>query len=325
MAFGGVLTLQIGWVEVGIALSVLLSYVYYTWMSAYTYWKRRNVPYLEPAFPFGNFSDVILFRKNFSDSWLSVYNEIGNRPFCGVYSVKTPILVIKDPKLIKRIMTKDFNHFTDHGWFTNPKHEPLINNLFHMQGDVWKKMRATLAPAFSSGKMKMMFPTMHGCARQLRISLQNVCKNTGTLEAKDLMSRFTMDVIINCVFGLSSTCVTNPDCDFYKTGNQIFEKSFKRMFACVMLLQSSRIYSLLRLHFLDYEACRYFANLMINVMEEREKTRLTRNDFIDILVRLKNNMSIEDEDMFSHPQTNTECHPKNGLKEKGKTANSEYY
>lgn len=300
MALLNSLIMQFSWTEVGLALSLLILYVYYSWTSAYTYWKRRNVPYLKPKFPFGNVKDVLLLKKNFQDSWVGLYKEIGDRPFCGIYSVKMPILVVKDPELIKQILIKDFSYFTDHGWFaSNPDHEPLLNNIFHMQGDVWKHMRNKLSPAFTSGKMKMMFPIMSGCARELKLSLENISKGSGTFEARELMSRFAVDIIVNAVFGLSCTSVHKPDCNFYKTGMQIFERSYKRMFSNIVLAQSPKMYSLLKLHFVDYEASQYFADTIKHNMEDRENNRIARNDFVNILIRLKNNLSIEDEDMIS--------------------------
>lgn len=36
-----------------------------------------------------------------------------------------PRLVLLDPELIKNIMTKDFNHFTDRPGYINEKDDPL--------------------------------------------------------------------------------------------------------------------------------------------------------------------------------------------------------
>ena len=280
------------------------------------------MPFLTPKSSFGNVKDVLLLKKNFQESWVGVYKEMGDRPFCGIYSVKLPVLVVKDPVLIKQILTKDFSYFSDHGWFaSNPDHEPLLNNIFHMQGEVWRQMRNKLSPAFSSGKMKMMFPIMNECAQQLKLAVDNASKATGTFEAKDLMSRFAVDIIVNSVFGLHSKSVHDPECKFYKTGLKIFERSLKRLFANIMLAQSPKIYSLLKLHFVDYEASQYFADTVKHNMEYREKNGVTRNDFVDILVRLKNNQSIEDEDMFSRDTDRT---PTNGKTLSEKSLDGKY-
>lgn len=131
--------LSVGWVEIGLAVALVAILFYYAWTSAYTYWKRRNVPYLEPSFPFGHAGDTLLFPKNFRDSWQDLYTRLEDNPFGAVYSLRTPVLVIKDPALIKLVLTKDFNHFTDHGLFPSIDHEPLLHNIFNMEGDAWRK------------------------------------------------------------------------------------------------------------------------------------------------------------------------------------------
>jgi hypothetical protein len=50
----------------GNLVSVLVALVVVTiafWKWKYQYWKKRNVPYLEPGIPFGNMEDVIRGKK----------------------------------------------------------------------------------------------------------------------------------------------------------------------------------------------------------------------------------------------------------------------
>ena len=70
-----------------------------------------------------------------------------------------------------------------------------------------------------------------------------------------------------------------------------------------------------KLHFLEYEHVQYFADLVKGTIESRERNHITRNDFVDILVRLKNNVSIDDADMHSDSPVAID----NGEKKKKKT------
>lgn len=72
-----------------------------------------------------------------------------------------PIHMINDPKLIKKLAVKEFDHFTDHRHFFDESMDTLFgNSLFFMRGQKWRDMRSTLSPAFTGSKMKHMFPSV---------------------------------------------------------------------------------------------------------------------------------------------------------------------
>lgn len=302
--------LRVGWIEASLVFTLVALLAYYTWTSAYTYWKRRNVPYLKPKFPFGNVAEVIFFRENFRDSWQRLYNQLGDNPYGGIYSFRTPILIIKDPALIKMVLTKDFGHFTDHGLFPTVDHEPLLNNIFNMEGEAWRKTRMKLAPTFTSGKMKMMFPILEECAQELTSFLRNTFHNKRTFEAKDLMARFTSDAIVSCVFGLKAASVNNTDAGMFMSGKRLFAKSLWRTLSNITLVEAPTLYSFFKMHFLGYDECENFAKIIQETIQFREKHGINRNDFLDLIIKIKNNISIDDKDI--HASHNNNGNVKNG-------------
>jgi len=53
-----------------------------------------------------------------------------------------------------------------------------------MRGQKWKDMRIKLAPTFTSGKIKYMFPLMQECAEQFDAHLKEMADRNEIFDAK---------------------------------------------------------------------------------------------------------------------------------------------
>jgi len=82
-------------------------------------------------------------------------------PLIGVYLLHRPGVIVRDLELIKTVMIKKFNYFTNRALQTDPIHDPLgYNNLFFVRNPDWKDLRTRISPVFTSGKIKQMYPLM---------------------------------------------------------------------------------------------------------------------------------------------------------------------
>nr|CAI5817449.1 unnamed protein product [Callosobruchus analis] len=120
------------------SLGLAVLYVQY----CYSYWKRKNIPYLDPKFPLGNHR--ILFPKGVAVGSISgdFYHEFKRRGIKvgGVYMGLQPQLVVTDPLLAKNILINDYQHFDDRGIY-NTKKAPITVHLFSQTGEEWKNAR----------------------------------------------------------------------------------------------------------------------------------------------------------------------------------------
>lgn len=62
---------------------------------------------------------------------------------CFPYIGFTPAILIRDPKLIKDILVKDFKYFRNRGYNYDTNYNKLAANLFASDKN-WKEMRAKL-------------------------------------------------------------------------------------------------------------------------------------------------------------------------------------
>lgn len=128
-----------------------------------------------------------------------------------MFIFRSPLLVIRDPEIIKQLAVKDFDHFANHREFLfTAEVEPLMgNSLFMMQDQKWRDMRATLSPAFTGSKMRLMFQLVQESAEDaVKVLLNEVVlrksqgKGNYEPELKDIFTRCMTDVIATTAFGI---------------------------------------------------------------------------------------------------------------------------
>lgn len=281
--------------------AVLLFWLYYVYVtSKYTYWKKRSIAYKEPKFPFGTDRDLLFFKQHLGHYYQSVYNQFENEKIVGLFASTTPYLMIRDPELLKQIMTKDFHHFVDRGMLDPDVLSPVNRHLFNMQGESWKLMRNKLIPAFTSGKMKVMFQLIEACCNEFVEALEPIAEQNGKIAVKDFITCFTTDVIASCAFGLESNAIKHADNEFRENGKKIFREPstfelIKQRFATAF----PGIFKKLPIKLISNGSEEFFLNIIGDTVTYREKNSVVRNDFIDILIKIKNNKNDEEKNGHS--------------------------
>jgi len=87
-----------------------------------------------------------------------------------------------------------------------------------LKGTKWRIVSSKLTPTFTSGKLKMMFSLIAECAEQLQQYVDKPARNGDILEMKEIMARFTTDVIGSRAFGINCNSIRNPNSEFHKMG-----------------------------------------------------------------------------------------------------------
>lgn len=120
----------------------------------HNYWTRKGVPQSKPNLIFGNIMSSVIGQESIYDMFYNFYfygKNAGHR-FFGMYSFWSPDLVIIDRELMKTILTKDFPYVSSHGAFCH-KSNPILVNMFTMDGQGWKDRRMKMSPMFTTGKL----------------------------------------------------------------------------------------------------------------------------------------------------------------------------
>lgn len=274
-----------------IVLTVVIVVSCYRLTSQYDFWSSRGVPGPKPSFLFGNFKHVTLAKISLGDFLTEGYKTYENEAMWGVYSFQTPILVVKDPEFIKDVLIKDFTVFSHRGFKVSEKVEPLSQHLFNLETERWRPLRSKLSPIFTSGKLKNMFPLLIECADHLKSFLKLQVDKHSAIECRELTAKFTTDVISVCVFGFKTNSLSEKDSEFRKFGRQFFDTSGLKILRLKMREIMPRFYHLLKPLMYDKEFNDFFISTVTQTISYREKNNFRRNDFIDLLMDIKNDPS----------------------------------
>ena len=208
---------------VTLATLVYVLYLYFT--STHNYWKDRGVPYKKPTLFFGVVKDQLLGRKGFSEIHADIYKEATDASVVGFFEFKEPKLMIRDPDLVEKVLIKDFGSFHDRGFPFDLENEPLTGSLFNVEGSYWRNLRYKITPVFTTGKLKAMFEQMSTCADDLVKYVEAQSKNnngSSLFDAKQLVSRLSVDVIASCAFGLEFSCASEQGRLFRRMVQEVF-------------------------------------------------------------------------------------------------------
>ncbi|KAJ8927069.1 hypothetical protein NQ314_020515 [Rhamnusium bicolor] len=97
--------------------------------------------------------------------------------------------MIVDLDVLKHILVKDFNNFVDRGFYSNEKDDPISAHLFALGGQKWKNLRAKMTPAFTSGKLKAMFPTVMDAGVILEKYIEEHAKIKQAIDIKEVLGK----------------------------------------------------------------------------------------------------------------------------------------
>jgi cytochrome P450 family 9 len=73
---------------------------------------------------------VVTNSQSFWTLLLDVYKAFPNERYFGFYQYMTPVLVVKDPELIKSITIKNFENFVDHTGFISSEADPCGAKIY---------------------------------------------------------------------------------------------------------------------------------------------------------------------------------------------------
>ena len=259
--------------ELTLSLFTVLFLVVWYYSSKYSYWSSRGIKGPSPSFPLGNLGTfikvpwVVLY-----ENWTKVYGKV-----FGIYEITKPALVVSDAEIVKEIMIKKFDHFTDRREIGGHKFGKLI--LINRRGDDWRRVRQILSPTFTASKMKAMFPLMEECYQQLDQAMEQVSKTNKPIVIKELYNKMTSTVVARCAFATKINPFTNPDDPVLQNLTGFFKVGLRPLMLFVFPVW---LLDLMNWTFPDKHSFLYICDLCRSIVRQR-RTNKRNQDYPDLL------------------------------------------
>ncbi|XP_059057540.1 cytochrome P450 6B2-like [Achroia grisella] len=271
---------------------VLLYTFYYFAKQKYTYWIKLGVRGPRPLPFLGNFGTVILQKKSVNQCIKDIYKQYPEEKIVGIYRGFQPLLLIRDPELIKQILIKDFQFFQDRG--ISRSRSRIAENLFSVEGEKWRILRQKLTPVFTSKRLKDMIPLIENCIENYTNYVEYIVERNIDHEIRLLASKYTLQAIGSCAFGLDIDTYTDSQNKFTIMAKRVFSPSTFLKFITILDII---IPGLRKMFNTSADINDFFLNLVKNVIEERRNKPMLRKDFMDLMIELKEkgNLSVKNE------------------------------
>ncbi|KAH8318734.1 hypothetical protein KR074_004616 [Drosophila pseudoananassae] len=278
-----------------LGLFAIVCGLFYRWASANNdFFKNKNIPFAKPTLYFGNMAQMFLRKKSMFDVVCELYNKGGSNKVFGIFEQRQPLLMVRDPDLIKQITIKDFDHFINHRnvFATSSDDDPhdmsnlFGSSLFSMRDARWKDMRSTLSPAFTGSKMRQMFALMNQVAKEAVDCLKRDDKIVEGIELdlKDYCTRFTNDVIASTAFGLQVNSFKERENTFYMMGKKLTTFTFAQNIKFLLFFTLKRLNKILKIELFDKKSTQYFVRLVLDAIKYRQEHNIIRPDMINMLM-----------------------------------------
>lgn len=272
------------------ALLCVLFPVFYWINLQRDYFKRHNVPYIVSHPILGSLYDMI--KYGYYDTFKKMYNDPGvkDKPFFGLFVLLKPVITITDPELLKRILVKDFNSFSNRRTAADPHDTLGSNNLLTVKNPLWRTLRNKLTPFFSSGHLKNMFYILDTMGTNLiKFINRSMGENDRVeLEVREMVALYSTDVIASAAYGIDANSLVNPNGEFRRIGKMIFNfQSTWRGLGRLCMGMMPEFVRIFNFKLFSEEGTKFIKSTVTMVMEEREKSGVKRNDLIDTLIELK--------------------------------------
>ncbi|KOB70741.1 Uncharacterized protein OBRU01_14866 [Operophtera brumata] len=281
---------------------VILTLVYLNGKYNENYWQKRGVAFYKKNKVTGLVWDFLFQDKPFFQLFDDIYKEYANEPAVALGSFLTPALYVKDPVNVNHVLQADFHNFNHRG-IAFIEDDKLAQNVLMLYGPKWKLVRQSLTPLFTTAKLKNMYYIMDKSAQDFVQFLKMKPEDIQS-DGFQICNAFCCAAITASVFGIGRN--STFDSPFIPFVQEALHPTFWKNIKFALASLDASLFKTLRLSLFSVHED-WFIEAIKQVIRQREKENVKKNDFADLCVSLQKKGTMKD------PETGYELEPTDEL------------
>lgn len=277
----------------------LTLYIYQWARRQKNFWKDRGVPYIDSPLLLGHFLRPMILKESPAVTVSRLYNHRNakGQPFVGVHLFHKPTILLRDPDLIKKIMIKDFNSFSQRHTGADPEVDPIAaKSLFQVKNPPWRTIRTKLSPVFTSCKIKQMLYMVNQVSNEMMDVIKTKTEaGDSEFDISTLLAMYFVDSISLVAFGTNSNCLKDPsNSEFLRNTSKAFQATWWDKISGNFMFYLPVVMKQLRMKTFNSDFNHFLRRLFTEVVNDRHGKGLVRHDLIDALIGFRNEVFTDD-------------------------------
>ncbi len=207
-----------------------------------------------------------------------------------MYFINEPILMITKPEIANQILIKDFNYFRNKLTRKQENDSSIGAHLINLCDDQWRNTRAKIMTLFGPGPLKRMFPLVEDSVDDLEDHLRQFAETGQSVNIKDIVLDYLIDVMGKYVFGFKLNTIKYPDKGLRKFGRTRILTSHKIYYFVRLVLQwiHPALAKWVGVGLTGSEIERIFKKLLQDAMKQGQSNQESAPNFLNLMLDIQN-------------------------------------